>query len=689
MANPPAPKSKAAATKATATTARDARAASRSGATLPQTPTSPGDSSATAEPTADKPLQHSPTTKTAAKRFLQGQELIEKSNSPISASTICVLLTHVYERPEITPDTALIIKSIILVLPEAMENAGSCAAGLASLAEKVGILVDRSDPPEDPDCTPETSAKLAELEEKIDQLAESISKSQVSAGAAESAAIETRNTLQSLQQDGWETVPIRSGARQPPPHRHTGSPTDGPQPQPQPTPTTSRANPPTTKRDLATIKRLQSEGCYILVEPNPGPLRSSLDGLNARELVQKADLAWDAAWKALSETTFVKEAGKGDRPRLTFKTAIRLARGGIRYQMDDRTQAAYLSDARVAHAFEKGFGDISCKGQGAPVLLQCAPVTWTPDDPTALRSFERENQLNPGDVISASWVKKVANRSPNQQKAMVRLELRSQELADRLITEGGQLDYAPVLFRKIKQEPTRCLKCQLYGHKAIKCKGLGDICSQCGGAHRSIACDNREKKYCVPCKSDAHCSYERTCPTFRTECERFDQRKPENKSRFFNTTREGETHNPARRPIFHPPSATLAEALPPALTGLPSQPLRAQDLHSYFQRNPRKPWDAPARKPRHVSEPWDNELVITAPLRPVTPPNPTPASLGPPRITPSTGSLWPSPHDIGLAQYTPSRPPMPDTFPLRTVTNAQRSRSSSVSSVDSSTTVQQ
>ncbi|KAF8593621.1 hypothetical protein BDV93DRAFT_410322, partial [Ceratobasidium sp. AG-I] len=90
-----------------------------------------------------------------------------------------------------------------------------------------------------------------------------------------------------------------------------------------------------------------------------------------------------------------------------------------------------------------------------------------------------------------------------------------------------------VVFRKISLEPTRCLKCQNYGHLAKKCKGLGDICSQCGAGHRSKDCDNREAKYCVSCKTDSHCSYDRACPAFREECEQFNQRRPENRSCFF------------------------------------------------------------------------------------------------------------------------------------------------------------
>lgn len=687
MANPPASKAKAATGK-TATAGLTTRSISKSGGPAAEAPASPVD-----RPAA--PLKTTPTTKTAAKRFLASHKLIDSPSSSITAVSIVFLLSQICASPELSDTTACIAQSIILVLPEALSIASSFSEALAGVNKKLDDLVastENADPPTD------SADKLAALEDKLDKLSEGITKSQASAGAAESAAIETQKSMEVLHREvAWETVPVRSATR----HRaHTPGPPPNPDDANPPKPV---AKPPTARQEAATAKRLKSQGCYYLVEPISG-LRDSMINLDARALIQKAELAWEAAWTALSKTDFVKEPGKSDRPRLDFRIAVRLARGGIRYEMGDRTQAAYLSDARVAREFEKGFGDVSCKGQGALVLLQCAPLTWSPDDPAALRSLERENRLHTGDILSATWVKKISNRSPTQTKAVVRLELRSEELADRLITDGGQLEFQPVQFKKNKEEPTRCLRCQRFGHMAKKCKGLGDICSQCGGAHRSIACNDREKKFCVNCDSDAHCSYDRTCPVFRDECERFNTRKPENKSRFYNTAQDGHVHLPAHRPIFVPQTATLGDVITTA-----NQPARPSNLHGYFPRQStqqRQDWAAyerdTARKPRYGSEAWESESVITAPLlarisspRDAPPhpqvqsPAPTPASNASTlRSTSPTGSITSLSPALLQNQYTPSRPSAPSFFPLRRVAVATPTRRHSVSSVSTSSTVQ-
>lgn len=318
---------------------------------------------------------------------------------------------------------------------------------------------------------------------------------------------------------------------------------------------------------------------------------------------------------------------------MVFRTAVRLPRGGIKYEMENREQAALLSKTRVAKAFEQGFGDVSCRGQGAVVLLQCAPVTWCPEEPEAVRSLERENKLEKGDILAASWVKPVHKRGPNQTKAVVRLDLRSQELADRLITEGGQLEYSPVNFRKEKQEPIRCLKCQRYGHKAVKCKTSQDTCSQCGGAHRSAQCDMRNLKHCVSCNAEDHCSYERSCPTFRAECARFNQRRPENASRFYDTTKTQVPFPMPNRPIHHPAVATLADAMAPLNSGWTVQrgARPAPFVHPDRRNALTYQGEGQARKSRHVSEEWNIPGVITPPR--VVPAHVHRPASTPPRIT--------------------------------------------------------
>ncbi|CEL58619.1 hypothetical protein RSOLAG1IB_12163 [Rhizoctonia solani AG-1 IB] len=400
-------------------------------------------------------------------------------------------------------------------------------------------------------------------------------------------------------------------------------------------------------------------GCYILIEPNSETLGKSFDPLNARALIKKAELAWDVAWTAVEGTDVAKALKLATKPRVAFKTVIRLARGGIRYELGDRTQAALLSNVRISAEFEKGFGGASCKGQGATILLQCAPTYYNPEDPAAIHRFEDENTLDRGDVLSMTWCKPPHKRKPEQTMAVLRLEMRSHDLADRLITEGGQLDYAPVLFRKANQEPMRCLRCQRYGHKASKCvSGPDDVCSHCGGAHRIANCTNKEKKWCVSCQSSAHCSFDRECPTFRAECTKFNTRRPENSSRLFDPSRP---YDPRSRPInyMHRPPPVVErtpEGARNTLFDAQQQESRAMNRRSSWGNREH------TRKERGQGDPWDTADVRTAPRRPgLSGPNAIPIGL---------------PRQTALARIPPP-PPQPLDLPIHIHTSPPRTYSPS------------
>ncbi|KDN41509.1 hypothetical protein RSAG8_07459, partial [Rhizoctonia solani AG-8 WAC10335] len=324
---------------------------------------------------------------------------------------------------------------------------------------------------------------------------------------------------------------------------------------------------------------------------------------------KKAEFAWNSAWDKVKDTDTARNLKLTEKPRVAFKAVIRLARGGVRYELGDRTQAALLSDVRISAEFEKGFGGASCRGQGATILLQCTPVSYEPEDPAAIPRFEEENLLQRGDVLSMSWCKPAHKRKPEQTMAVLKLEMRSHDLADKLITEGGQLQYTPVLFRKASQEPMCCLRCQKYGHKAAKCpNGMDDVCSQCGGAHRIANCTDKDKKWCVPCQSDAHCSFDRDCPSFKAEREKFNARRPENKSLLFGAPH---VYDP-RNCLLNLPPRPMSELWPDG--GYTT--LAAAQNRSYIDsyRPPR--WQNQERhcKEAGPGESWDGPGLRTTPL---------------------------------------------------------------------------
>lgn len=70
--------------------------------------------------------------------------------------------------------------------------------------------------------------------------------------------------------------------------------------------------------------------------------------------------------------------------------------------------------------------------------------------------------------------------------------------------------------------PTRCLRCNDFGHMAAKCEK--DVaCGHCAGAHRSRECKTENDRKCVNCRrsgaDDAHDSYSRDCPAYRRALE--------------------------------------------------------------------------------------------------------------------------------------------------------------------------
>ena len=80
---------------------------------------------------------------------------------------------------------------------------------------------------------------------------------------------------------------------------------------------------------------------------------------------------------------------------------------------------------------------------------------------------------------------------------------------------------------KCKKEPTRCLKCQGWGHLSYACPQLYDTCGTCGDRHRTSACTNMNRLHCTSCKTHTHASWDRMCPSFMRRCEEMDRQLPE------------------------------------------------------------------------------------------------------------------------------------------------------------------
>ncbi|KAF8600540.1 hypothetical protein BDV93DRAFT_476298, partial [Ceratobasidium sp. AG-I] len=141
--------------------------------------------------------------------------------------------------------------------------------------------------------------------------------------------------------------------------------------------------------------------------------------------------------------------------------------------------------------------------------------------------------MNHGEILAAHWIKPKTRRMSGQEFAHLMVELRSEDVADDLIESGAHVEYTRVNVRRNIERPTRCLKCQRFAHKADKCKAATDVCSGCGGAHRSSECTDKGKVYCSNCQTDSHSAWSLSCPMYAQENARLNVRKPENLRRFF------------------------------------------------------------------------------------------------------------------------------------------------------------
>ena len=108
---------------------------------------------------------------------------------------------------------------------------------------------------------------------------------------------------------------------------------------------------------------------------------------------------------------------------------------------------------------------------------------------------------------------------------------------------------------KLKQEPMQCLKCRKWGHFASHCPATKDTCGTCGGDHWTNSCTELTKRYCAPCNTFTHASWDRLCPEFLKQCIQFDESHPENALKYF------PTEEPWTK-VIRPPKFTYDERFP-------------------------------------------------------------------------------------------------------------------------------
>ncbi|QRV98603.1 hypothetical protein RhiJN_26622 [Ceratobasidium sp. AG-Ba] len=291
--------------------------------------------------------------------------------------------------------------------------------------------------------------------------------------------------------------------------------------------TTEQTAPRTTKTQLGpnptqdkrlppeAIERCKFRAASVYVQPSEQH-RSRIDMLDNQTLLERAASTFELAWADVQGTDFVESLRLRNKPTPKFESVKRLPNGTLLYQMGHRKHAALLSLAPIAIAFEQHFGlGVTCHGQQADIIMEGLPIEYDASNKGLSDSIERFFQLQQGSILSCDWAKPVSARTSGQKRAAIRLVLRSQDDADELIAApGADLRGARLTFRRLEEDPIRCLRCQKFGHKSTTCRSPQDTS---------------------------------TPPDFN-------KRRPENRRPFFDPRRTRDSDEPAEETLPKPPA---------------------------------------------------------------------------------------------------------------------------------------
>ncbi|QRV92026.1 hypothetical protein RhiJN_20044 [Ceratobasidium sp. AG-Ba] len=515
------------ATKASRPTLETRKASSTAPGPKSSIPKTPADPTHNVPAPDATPAISVPNSLEAATTALAALGLMEKRDA-VTFMLVQNLLSVIARHPGVTNDIQNLIYAVIQLLPKAIENSNTVGGQLFTLRksfedfdQKINKLLGLAENP----------IGLGEdAQDKLNKVLSTVEEASRRSEAAEKAAEESKTTLISfVDQQGmekgrsWANV---AGEKVEKPTKNT---------------TTGKAQKGKRKEDGSTlppdaIERCHRQASTILLRPI-NPLESKFDKMDARALTAAANRALEKAWESIKNTDFAIDRKLNIAPKIVFKTAKRMAANSLLFEMGDHTQAALISLTPLAIAFENAFEGVVCQGQLAEIFMDGAPTSFDPTIEDNVRAMEEENQLDTGSILGCSWLKPAHLRTEGQATAVLRVSLRSRDVADSLIAARATLFGERVTFRRPVEEPIRCMKCQKYGHKAGVCKARQDTCSRCAGDHRQSACPNPGKTVCANCKSDEHPSWYRKCVAYSKAVDGLSERKPENGRVFFNPSR--------------------------------------------------------------------------------------------------------------------------------------------------------
>ena len=193
------------------------------------------------------------------------------------------------------------------------------------------------------------------------------------------------------------------------------------------------------------------------------------------------------------------------------------------------------NEATFANAFSP---EAHIRERAFNLIVPRVPITFEPSDDKHLREIEEVNSLNLSAISKARWIKPMERRRPDQTHAYTIITISSVDNAIILIKDGLVICGTKVRPTKQKHEPMQCMKCRRWGHFVARCPSEKDTCGNCGDEHRTSACINRNKTFCVACVDDSHTSWSRNCPEFLRRCIIYNKKNPENAMLYYPTAHD-------------------------------------------------------------------------------------------------------------------------------------------------------
>jgi hypothetical protein len=225
--------------------------------------------------------------------------------------------------------------------------------------------------------------------------------------------------------------------------------------------------------------------------------------------------------------------------KVVAETALKTQRSGIVFTLNSKEAANWLRQPENEIAFTDAFSKGShIRERLYNLIAPRVPITFKPENSDHLRELEEVSGLRAHSVHKAKWIKPITRRRPGQSHAFAVLVIAAADTANLIIRDGLNIHGAKVRPTKQKHEPVQCMKCRRWGHFASDCLASMDTCGTCGEKHRTNACPNGGKLWCVTCESTYHASWDRNCPEFKKKCMLMDEKSPENGMPFFPTDQD-------------------------------------------------------------------------------------------------------------------------------------------------------